>query len=50
MDFEQAKAAIGEPLPENTESMNGWADPFERWMELADLLLRENTDPKSLRH
>ena len=40
MDFEQAKAAIGESHPEK-ECAKEWADPFERWMELADLLLRE---------
>ena len=38
MDFEQTKAAMGQSHLEEKE----WADPFERWMELADLLLRES--------
>lgn len=50
MDLKHEKAPIGEPLQEDTERPEEWPDPFERWMELADWLLREKMDPQGLRH
>lgn len=46
MDSENTKAATREPLADDPVDPNGWDDPFERWIALADLLLHAKVDSK----